>query len=281
MIEVPSSEILVPQMLRVATYNIHKGVQGIGPGRRLEIHNLALAIDSLDADIVCLQEVRAVNRREARYFTRWPELPQAEFLAPEGYEAVYRTNAVTRHGEHGNALLSRWPIVRSRHEDMSDHRFEQRGLLHVELAVLGRPMHVIVVHLGLIPASRLRQTIQLRRYIAREVPAGVPLVVAGDFNDWGTRVRRLLRLDSLEAFGGMRALTYPSRFPVTQLDHIYARGLLPLALQAPRGRVWRRMSDHLPLIADFQLRQAQGQVDPSPQRWRHSVPAGFRRSRAA
>ncbi len=25
--------------LRVATYNIHKGVQGIGPIRRLEIHN--------------------------------------------------------------------------------------------------------------------------------------------------------------------------------------------------------------------------------------------------
>ena len=25
--------------LRVATYNIHKGVQGLGPQRRLEIHN--------------------------------------------------------------------------------------------------------------------------------------------------------------------------------------------------------------------------------------------------
>jgi endonuclease/exonuclease/phosphatase family metal-dependent hydrolase len=29
--------------------------------------------------------------------------------------------------------------------------------------------------------------------------------------------------------------------------------MLPLSLQAPRGRVWRRMSDHLPLIAEFQL----------------------------
>jgi endonuclease/exonuclease/phosphatase family metal-dependent hydrolase len=41
------------QGLRVATYNIHKGVQGIGPGRRLEIHNLGHAIEQLDADIVC------------------------------------------------------------------------------------------------------------------------------------------------------------------------------------------------------------------------------------
>lgn len=241
------------ELLRVATYNIHKGVQGLGPARRLEIHNLALAIEMLDADIVCLQEVRSVNRKEADHFSAWPELPQAEFLAPEGYEAAYRTNAVTKYGEHGNALLSRWPIVACKHEDMSDHRFEQRGLLHVELRVAGQPLHAIVVHFGLIPASRVRQAAHLKAYIAREVPADAPLVVAGDFNDWGTRVRRLLRVDSLETFEGPRTLTYPSRYPVAQLDHIYSRGMRPLSLGAPRGRVWSRMSDHLPLIAEFQL----------------------------
>ena len=240
-------------ILRVATYNIHKGVQGIGPARRLEIHNLGLAVEQLDADIVCLQEVRKLHRREAAYFQRWPELPQAEFLAPEGYEAVYRTNAITKHGEHGNALLTRWPVIGHQHEDISDHRFEQRGLLHVEVDVQGRNVHVIVVHLGLIPASRVRQTARLKAYIAREVPPGAPLVVAGDFNDWGTRVRTLLNVDSLHAFEGPRTLTYPSRLPVAQLDHIYARGLRPLSLQAPRGRVWSRMSDHLPLIAEFNL----------------------------
>ena len=116
--------------LRVATYNIHKGVQGIGPQRRLEIHNLGHAIEQLDADIVCLQEVRKLHRREEKYFTRWPDVPQADFLAPEGYEAIYRTNVVTRHGEHGNAMLSRWPAVGHQHEDISDHRFEQPGSLH-------------------------------------------------------------------------------------------------------------------------------------------------------
>jgi endonuclease/exonuclease/phosphatase family metal-dependent hydrolase len=156
--------------LRVATYNIHKGVQGIGPRRRLEIHNLGHAIEQLDADIVCLQEVRKVHRGEEQYFTRWPTMPQADFLAPEGYEAVYRTNAVTRHGEHGNAILSRWPVITHQHEDMSDHRFEQRGLLHAEVMVYGQSVHVVVVHLGLIPASRARQVAQLQRYVAREVP---------------------------------------------------------------------------------------------------------------
>jgi endonuclease/exonuclease/phosphatase family metal-dependent hydrolase len=240
-------------ILRIATYNIHKGVQGLGPVRRLEIHNLGHAVEQLDADLVCLQEVRKVHRREAAHFTRWPDLPQADFLAPEGYEAVYRTNAVTRHGEHGNALLSRWPVVTHQHEDMSDHRFEQRGLLHVEVSVQGRPVHVIVVHLGLIPASRGRQVAQLGRYIAREVPSEVPLVVAGDFNDWGDQCQLAMHAIGLKSQDTVRCPTYPSRLPLVQLDQIFARGLTPLGLQVPRGKIWGQMSDHLPLIAEFRL----------------------------
>jgi endonuclease/exonuclease/phosphatase family metal-dependent hydrolase len=239
--------------LRIATYNIHKGVQGLGPRRRLEIHNLGHAVEQLDADIVCLQEVRKLHRRQQQYFTQWPELPQAEFLAPEGYEAIYRTNAVTRHGEHGNALLSRWPVLAHRHEDMSDHRFEQRGLLHVEVDVQGRVVHVIVVHFGLLPASRMRQVEQLGRYIDREVPAAAPLVVAGDFNDWGTRIQRTLHGIGMRSSDTMRCPTYPSRLPVVQLDQIFVRGLRPLHLHVPRGRIWSQMSDHLPLIGEFGL----------------------------
>ena len=243
-----------PGILRVATYNIHKGVQGLGPTRRLEIHNLGLAVEQLDADIVCLQEVRKMNRREALYFDRWPELSQAEYLAPEGYEAVYRTNAYTRDGEHGNALLTRWPVVGHSHEDISDHRFEQRGLLHVEIDVDGRRVHAIVVHLGLIRGSRMRQIAQLQRFIEREVPPGVPLVVAGDFNDWGGQIKRMLAGFGLYEFDeGVDVLTYPSRLPLAQLDHVYVRGLTPCGLHVPKGKIWWRMSDHLPLIAEFRL----------------------------
>jgi endonuclease/exonuclease/phosphatase family metal-dependent hydrolase len=239
--------------LRVATYNIHKGVQGIGPNRRLEIHNLGHAMALIDADMVCLQEVRKANRRDQAYFTLWPNLPQADYLAPDGYEAVYRTNAVTRHGEHGNALLSRWPVVETQHEDMSDHRFEQRGLLHATVQVQGRPVHVFVVHLGLIPASRTRQVAQLARFIEREVPAGEPLLVAGDFNDWGARIRRSMRDIDLISIEDARNATFPARMPMVQLDHVYARGLRPLRQFIPQGRAWWRMSDHLPLIAEFEI----------------------------
>lgn len=240
------------RILRVATYNIHKGVQGIGPARRLEIHNLTHAVEALDADVVCLQEVRKLHRREERHFSHWPQQPQAQFLAPQGYEAVYQTNAFTRHGEHGNALLTRWPVLDHGHEDVSDHRFEQRGLLHVRLDFHELPLHVIVVHLGLIAGSRQRQVGQLGEFIAREVPEGEPLLVAGDFNDWGAKLRAPMAALGLQDWDHERVPTYPSRLPLTQLDYVYARGLRPRGVTVPRGRTWARMSDHLPLIAEFE-----------------------------
>ncbi len=241
---------------RVATYNIHKGVQGLGPRRRLEIHNLNHAVEQLDADLICLQEVRHVHRREARHFAGWPSQGQADFLAPEGYHAVYRSNAVTRHGEHGNALLSRWPVLAHQHEDMSDHRFEQRGLLHVEVLAHGHPLHVLVVHLGLLPASRRRQLEQLARFIKREVPADSRLVVAGDFNDWGQQSAQTLGAIGMQTLGLGRHATFPSRLPLLQLDHVFVRGLTATGAFVPRGRIWGRMSDHLPLIADFSFGDA-------------------------
>ena len=239
--------------LRVATYNIHKGVQGIGPARRLEIHNLGHAIEQLDADIVCLQEVRKMNRQAAARFSQWPELPQADFLAPEGYTAVYETNAVTRHGEHGNALLTRWPVLRQGHQDISDHRFEQRGLLHVVIDINDRPVHAIVVHLGLIKGSRVRQIVRLREFIEREISPDEAVIVAGDFNDWGARMRVAMNAMGLRDVHGTRTLTYPSRLPVAQLDFIYGRHIEPVECSAPRGPIWSRMSDHLPLVTDFLL----------------------------
>jgi endonuclease/exonuclease/phosphatase family metal-dependent hydrolase len=243
------------QTFKVATYNIHKGVQGLGLARRLEIHNLGHAVEQFDADIICLQEVRAFNHRHARRFAHWPTLGQADFLAPEGYTSVYRTNAITRHGEHGNALLSRWPVLTQSHENMSDHRFEQRGLLHVALRVQARDVHVVVVHLGLLPASRVRQIKQLHDYILREVPADMPLLVAGDFNDWGSTISRMMAGVGLHTNVDTPAPTYPSRLPLVQLDHVYARGVHIVGTQVPKGGIWGRMSDHLPLLVELAWEQ--------------------------
>ena len=248
--------------LRVATYNIHKGVRGVGPGKRLEIHNLGLGVEALDADLVFLQEVRLHHARDARQFERtwfgWPAQGQAEFLAPEGYEAAYRSNAVTRHGEHGNALLSRWPLGDIGHHDVSDHRFEQRGLLHVPVQWSGLTVHAIVAHLGLMHAGRVRQVERIAAFIDAEVPPDEPLVVAGDFNDWGEKLDAPMREMGLSRAmtakpGGPHPRTFPSRVPVFSLDRIYTRGFECRAMVVPRGAVWARMSDHLPLVAELEL----------------------------
>ena len=248
--------------LRIATYNIHKGVRGVGPRRRLEIHNLVLGIEALDTDLVFLQEVRSMNRAEARKFPDtkigWPKVPQADYLAPEGYEVAYRTNAVTRDGEHGNALLSRWPLGDIGHHDVSDHRFEQRGLLHVPVSWNGTPVHAIVAHFGLIHASRVRQAQRLGEFIEAHVPKHEALIVAGDFNDWGDRLDALMTAGSLERAcvpgePAARTHTFPSRIPLFSMDRIYVRGFRCVATAVPRGTAWARMSDHLPLVAELAL----------------------------
>jgi endonuclease/exonuclease/phosphatase family metal-dependent hydrolase len=87
----------------------------------------------------------------------------------------------------------------------------------------------------------------------REVPKSAPLIVAGDFNDWGSLVPRSLGQAGLAAFAARRIATFPSRLPLVQLDHVYARGMTPTSLHVPSGGAWARMSDHLPLIAEFDL----------------------------
>jgi len=259
------STLMPPQTgvgaLRVATYNIHKGVRGVGPRKRLEIHNLGLAVESFDADLVFLQEVRLFHTRDARHFDRtyfgWPAQGQAEFLAPEGYDAAYRSNAVTRHGEHGNALLSRWPMGEIGHHDVSDHRFEQRGLLYAPVWWNGVVVHAVVVHFGLVHASRVRQVQRLAQFIEAQVPPDEMLVVAGDFNDWNEKLDGpmaelgLERACSPDARRANRN-TFPSLAPVFALDRFYLRGLQCRSTLVPRGMAWARMSDHLPLVAELE-----------------------------
>ena len=251
--------------LRVASYNIHKGVLGYGPAKRASIVELQEALRDLQPDLVFLQEVQYLHQRHARRFPLWPQQPQHDFLAEGlGMHAAYRTNAFTRHGEHGNALLSRYPIVEVAHCDVSDHRFEQRGLLHAQVELPeGGPLHCVVVHFGLFAASRRRQTERLLDYIAANVPPEAALIVAGDFNDWHGRIGVELLGQGLADIGQPtikpngktvwrhRLRTYPARLPLIPLDRIYVRGLVASEIGLGWGRGWARLSDHAPVLASL------------------------------
>lgn len=194
----------VPQgarRLRIATYNIHKGVSAMS--RRNRIHDLRAGLHALEADVVFLQEVQGRNDLHAGRFDNWPEVAQHTFLAGDRWaEAVYGRNSVRTDGDHGNALLSRFPLVAHENIDISDHRFESRGLLHCEFDFAGVSVHCICAHLGLFEDSRARQADAIIARIRSHVPADAPLVIAGDFNDWRHRLgRRLVEsLDVREVF---------------------------------------------------------------------------------
>lgn len=246
--------------LRVATYNIHKGVirDLFGLRRVTSVHELRARLHELDADLIFLQEVQGKNDRHANRFDHWPGEPQDQFLArsptlKHTFETAYGRNANYLHGHHGNALLSRFQIVRRENRDFSDHALEKRGVLHCVVRVGTQDVHCFVIHFGLLARSRDRQADALVDWIVREVPRRAPLLLAGDFNDWRDRLTRrfveALQVD--EVMGGAR--TFPALMPWLRMDRIYQRGFRLLGADVLRGPSWARLSDHAPLVADLSM----------------------------
>jgi endonuclease/exonuclease/phosphatase family metal-dependent hydrolase len=241
--------------LHVATYNIHKGFSHFNT--RMVIHELRDRLRVVNADVVFLQEVLGEHDLHARRHVDWPDEPQYEFLADSVWgDFAYGRNAVYDHGHHGNAILSRFPITRAENLDISTHAFESRGLLHCEIEVPSAkvPIHAVCVHLALDERGRGRQLAALIERIQAMVPAGAPLIVAGDFNDWRNRVGRRLAsaLNMTEAFRDRRgkpARSFPSTLPILRLDRIYVRGFSVDHAEVHHGHPWSRISDHALLSA--------------------------------
>jgi len=241
--------------LHIATYNIHKGFSFFK--RRMVIHELRDRLRTLNADLVFLQEVQGDHKRHARRYHNWPIQPQCEFLADSIWtDFAYGKNAVYDAGHHGNAILSRFPIARWDNKDISEHRFESRGLLHCEIEIPGwdATLHCVCVHLGLMANHRSRQLRSLQQHIEQLVPHDAPLIVAGDFNDWAhhTKDRLALSLGLREVFehtSGLPARSFPAALPVLRLDRIYVRGFNVNQARVHHGHAWARISDHAALTS--------------------------------
>ncbi len=248
--------------LSVATYNIHKGVSAFN--RRTMVHDLREQLRRMQADIVFLQEVVGNNDRHSNKHANWPASPQHEFLADDHWPvSAYGKNAVYGHGHHGNAILSRYPILNCEQVDISTNRVEQRGLLHAEISLPTHEerLHCVCVHLGLFARSRTKQISAVCERIDALVPRDAPLILAGDFNDWRHRASDALREIELhevfETLGGNPARSFPARLPILRLDRIYVRGLDVKDARVHRGRDWAKLSDHAALEAELMLPLAQ------------------------
>jgi endonuclease/exonuclease/phosphatase family metal-dependent hydrolase len=239
--------------------NAHKGFTPLN--RRFVLHELREAVRCVSADIVFLQEVLGSHASHSLRFANWPEAPQYEFLADAIWpQFAYGRNAVSPKGDHGNALLSKWPIISHQNHDVSMGGPEKRGLLHcvLSLPVGALKVHAICVHLALREKHRRQQTELLCDLINTQIPSNAPLIIAGDFNDWRLHAHALLvqcsnlREVFVEAYG-QAARSFPARLPLLRVDRIYVRNAVvhqPIVL--PR-RPWAHLSDHAPLAAEIDI----------------------------
>ena len=265
--------------MRVATFNLHAGVDGWGRKTGALAHAA-----SLNADILICPETwrgdsgddffvdlsarlemtglfvplaRAERVTTGRGGTTWqPRL--AHFTGEHGlyfteHRSLSPTQLVRRarsrsveSGDWGLSLLTRYPIIAIHAQPLGRLPRERvrRTLIVADLDVDGRPITVLAIHGAHLSHGSFRQYRRVRT-IADGIDPHRPVLLVGDFNSWRPPLR--LFLPGWRTLA--RARTWPAGHPHSQIDHILGRGpWRSIASGASDGG-----SDHLALSADLEL----------------------------
>lgn len=247
----------VPASVKVITYNFHKGRAARG-GRSI-VEEAAQALREREADLLLCQEVFH-TADDVSHQSR-------ELSALLGLEHWFGPNRFYQRGCHGNATFTRYNVRRSANIEITHSFFERRGILHTLIELEDFALEVLNTHFSLTHGQRRRQLSTLLQNIP-EHPT-VPVLVAGDFNDWHGRLDRIIHRqrhfeNALRLLPPRQRRTYPSRRPLLSLDRIYYRGFKLLDVRVLRGDPWTGLSDHLPVEA---------QVVPILSQAAHAAPA--------
>jgi endonuclease/exonuclease/phosphatase family metal-dependent hydrolase len=230
--------------VRVLAYNIHHGE---GMDSVIDLERVAELIMRHDPDLVALQEIDSVVAR-TNGVDQAVELGRLTGMTP-----VFGRFMPYQGGAYGMALLSRWPIRSTVNHGLPDGT-EPRTALEavVESPTTGREVRFVGVHFYRTEEERAAQADSLDARLFRGPDAGLPTILAGDFNsEPGTRVideraRRWWIVDK-----GEDRLTYSSFDPVREIDFVMAhprsafRVLDEFLVDEPV------ISDHRPLVVVF------------------------------
>ena len=243
--------------MRLLLYNIryavgggasmHMPIPGAGYvlGNQSVLPDITRFIKTVDPDIVGLIEVDTGSIRSRM-------VNQAEKIASDlGMNTSYET----KYGEKSiNQIL---PIVRKqgnafmaaqRVHGEKFHYFET-GIKRLIIELEMEEFAVFLVHLSLKYRHRHLQLRHLHDLIEKTEK---PVIVAGDFNTfWGeNEIYLFMRAAGLTSANVDSVPTYPSRAPRKELDFVlYQEGIEVQKLEIPNIR----LSDHLPLICDFEV----------------------------
>lgn len=238
-------------MMRLVSYNIHKGIGGTD--RRYDLERIIDVLVALKADILCLQEVTIDLPRTSRH-------DQADILA-ERFQPMFATfqqNVHWKVGGYGNLLLSRWPMLEHHRISLQFGQKKPRG---AQLVVVETPSGLLRVtnwHLGLSEGERHWQVHRLLGHPVFHSTAEHPTLMCGDFNDWRNTLGHALLLpkgftQATAPVGRFRS--FPAAMPVISIDKVFhCDGITIESAHLVRTRQARRASDHLPLVVDFRRR---------------------------
>ena len=239
--------------MRLLSYNIHKGIGG--RDRRYDILRIINVIEQENPDLICLQEVDHLVRR-----SRYHDQPQ---LLARHFNAVghlCQTTVRLKTGGYGNVLISRWPIHSCHQISLRFGGKKPRG---AQLAVVETPegsLQLVHWHLGLAEKERHWQVNHLLTHHLLRLAEDLPVVVAGDSNDWRNTLAKgpFATHNFLQATAPVsRFRSFPAYFPMGSLDKAFVRGdVFVRHARVVRSALARRASDHLPLVIDFHLSRA-------------------------
>ncbi len=238
--------------LRLVTWNIHKG---IGTDRRYRLERTIEVLRALDGDVVCLQEVDEGVARSGR------ESQIVRLSEALGYpHAALGLNVRVGAGGYGSATLSRHPLWEVRNVDLTVPPKKRRSGLVCRVDH-GPPGGWVLanVHLGLMHLERRVQVRRLLAHLFEDPVEDRPLVIAGDWNEWGSRlVRGTLHaagfhLARLDHHGPRGVATFPSRRPLVALDRILYRDPVRCHhVACVADGPAREASDHLPVVVELE-----------------------------
>lgn len=238
-------------MMRLVSYNIHKGIGGTD--RRYDLDRIIEVLVALEADFLCLQEVTIDLPRTSRH-------DQADILA-ERFRPMFATfqqNVHWKVGGYGNLVLSRWPLLEHHRISLQFGQKKPRGAQLVVVETPSGPLRVTNWHLGLSEGERHWQTHRLLSHPVFHSTAEHPTLMCGDFNDWRNTLGRALLLPkgfTQATTPAGRFRSFPAAMPVMALDKVFHCGGITIeSAHLVRTRQARRASDHLPLVVDFRGR---------------------------
>lgn len=144
--------------MRLVCYNIHKGMDEF---RRVTLLQLIKYLKSLDADVICLQEVLYYQFNMMKLI-----------LKMNGVFAIHVHNKKMK---FGICILSKEKIIKSNHILLTSKK-EQRGILSID-----RENEVIInTHLGLDSEERKTQISEILNFAKNK---DKNIIICGDFNE--------------------------------------------------------------------------------------------------